>query len=166
MSDTAPIEPGDLCLDCGMCCNGHVFTHLALTESDRDTLRAAGLHHAGTQDRFDLPCRFLDGGRCTIYASRPAVCASYRCKTLAQAQDGAVSLDEAKERIDKVAELRRAFEAATPSGMTVQEAYAMAAREETPEHYLPLRLAYVALQVIIDRHLREDGDGIVRQRTG
>lgn len=166
LSGAVPIEPNDLCLDCGMCCGGHVFTHLALTEPDRDRLRAAGLHQAGSQDRFDLPCRFLDGARCLIYASRPAVCASYRCKTLAQAQDGAISLDEAKERLRKVARLRQAFETAIPDGMTMPNAIALATREETPKHYLPIRLAYVALQVIIDRHLREDGDGIVRQRMG
>lgn len=147
-----------------MCCGGHVFTHLALTPTDRERLRATGQSDAASQDRLDLPCRFLDVAMCTIYASRPSVCASYRCKTLAQAQDGAISLNEAKERLRKVARLRQAFEAAIPDEMTMPNAIALATREETPEHFLPMRLAYVALQAIIDRHLREDGDGIVRQR--
>lgn len=99
------------------------------------------------------------------------MCASYRCKTLAQAQDGAISFDEAKERLRKVAVLRRQFEAAIPEGMTVQDAIAMAAREPSPSqqqptHHMPLRLAFAALQAIIDRHIREDGEGIVRRRMG
>lgn len=171
MSGTAPIEPGELCLDCGICCAGPVFTHLNLTEPDRDNLRAAGRYEAAAQDRFDFPCRFLDGACCSIYASRPAVCAAYRCKTLALVQDGAIGLDEAKDRLSKVAELRRAFEAKIPDEMTMPDAIALATREETPgqpmpSQYLPMRLAFVALQAIIDRHLREDGDGIVRPLGG
>lgn len=163
------VQPGDLCLDCGMCCTSAVFTHVDLTGPDMDRLPGAGLGDAAAQHRLDFPCRFLDGARCTIYASRPAVCASYRCKTLAQAQDGTIDLSEAKNRLHKVAELRRAFEAAIPGGMTAADAIAAATRGEAPDqpmasHYLPMRLAFVALQAIIDRYLREDGDGIVRQR--
>src|SRR3546814_812889 len=94
LCESTAIQPKDLCLDCGMCCGGHVFNYLALTGSDRDRLRAVGLHDAAPQNRFDFPCQFLDGACCTIYLSRPAVCAAYRCKTLAEAQDGAISLDE------------------------------------------------------------------------
>jgi len=165
----ARIEPGVLCLDCGMCCTGAVFTHLDLTGPDKDRLHGAGLGDAATQHRLDFPCRFLDGARCSIYASRPAVCASYRCKTLAQAQDGMIDLSEAKDRLHKVVELRRAFEAQIPPGMAIKDAIVVAAREpstewELPKNHLELKLAFVALQAIIDRYLRADGDGIVRQR--
>lgn len=165
------IEPRDLCLDCGMCCGNYLHTHVEISPPDRDRLRAAGLDDTAPQNRFDFPCQFLDGACCTIYLSRPAVCAAYRCKTLAEAQDGAISLDEAKVRLRKVEELRRAFEAAIPDEMTIPAAIAMAASEETPGqpmpgHYLAMRLAFVALQAIIDRHLREEGDSVVRSRMG
>lgn len=171
LDESDAIQPGDLCLDCGMCCGGHVFTHLALAGPDRDKLRAADLYDAAAQDRLEFPCRFLDGACCTIYPSRPAVCASYRCKTLAQAQDGAISLDEAKGRLRKVAKLRRAFEAEIPDEMTLSDAIALAVSEQVPGqrmpgHYLPMRLAYVALQAIIDRHLREEKDAVVHSRMG
>lgn len=171
LSESTAIQPKDLCLDCGMCCGGHVFNYLALTGSDRDRLRAVGLHDAASQDRFNLPCQFLDGACCTIYASRPAVCASYRCKTLAQTQAGAISLDAAKVRLRKVAELRRAFEATIPDEMTMPDVIALATSEETPgqripNHYLPIRLTFVALQAIIDRHLREESDALVRAHMG
>ncbi|OGS50112.1 MAG: hypothetical protein A3J40_06870 [Erythrobacter sp. RIFCSPHIGHO2_12_FULL_63_10] len=154
-----------------MCCGNYLHTHVEFSPSDRNRLSAAGIDDTASQDRFDFPCQFLNGACCTIYPSRPAVCATYRCKTLTEAQSGAISLDEAKERLCKIAENRRAFEATVPEGMTIPAAIALAASEPTPgwqapDYFPKLRLSCVALQAIIDRYLREESDGVVHSRMG
>src|SRR5215470_7025634 len=97
-TDKASIEisPGDLCVQCGMCCDGSIFADVRLQpEDDPVRLAALGLVLKGAvlpsgsteaetnitptrpQPRapvFPQPCAMLQGCRCTIYAERPAHC--------------------------------------------------------------------------------------------
>lgn len=166
MSAPSTDDLSQLCLECGLCCSGAVFTHVVLKPGDRDRLRANGHEISADADRLEFSCQFLDGRKCTAYASRPRICSSYRCKTLAAAQSGEVSLNEARQTIREVTALYDNLAASMPGGKPVSTAHELMAEREPPpgmnqSEFNAMRLAFVALQTGIDHHIRQSGDAIV-----
>ena len=152
----------NLCLECGLCCDGSIFSHVELNKDDRERL---GISEGNP--RLSFPCKHLNGTRCTIYSKRPKICASYRCKTLTALELGQVTHDEAHKVIREAARLGREFEAAIPAGITRTQAIICVVKNQCPqeasnEEFLRLRLAYVALQAMVDRHMRQKGENVVQ----
>lgn len=108
MSDDASI-----CIGCGLCCDGTVVTHLALSdESDLGApLRALGVEVIVAADPpvFELPCPAVDRGVCTIFdRHRPHACAQFECGVLVNHEAGAIDRVEALARIDALRSARDA----------------------------------------------------------
>ncbi len=76
-------ERSDLCLACGLCCQG-ASDLVPLDDDELD--RAHRLHLPVVESplrlAFSLPCPRLEDRRCTVYPERPRTCASYACETL------------------------------------------------------------------------------------
>ena len=166
MIDPSPNELNNLCLSCGLCCNGAAFTHVALSQGDRDRLQQAGHKLAHAEDRISFPCQFLDGNRCSAYPERPRACRAYRCETLISVQAGEISLDEAHRKIASVVALNEKFIQAVPTGMDVPTARQLVVEDVLPPEmdqalYNAMRLAFVALQTGIDHHIRRAGTEVV-----
>jgi hypothetical protein len=70
-----------LCLKCGLCCNGVIFADVELRRSDdANRLRALGIPISNSgQGKFRQPCQALDGCRCQIYNERPQHCRQFEC---------------------------------------------------------------------------------------
>lgn len=70
-----------LCLSCGLCCDGNLFASVALGKSEAATLKAQGLGVVDAQGRLKLPqrCAALEGCHCRVYAARPFVCRRFDC---------------------------------------------------------------------------------------
>jgi Fe-S-cluster containining protein len=98
-------ERSDLCLSCGLCCQGVLHDLVPLDEDELD--RAARLRLPVVESplrlAFRLPCPRLDDRRCTVYAERPRTCASYACELLRAY--GAGEVDEATA-LGRIAEVR------------------------------------------------------------
>lgn len=97
-------EPS-ICIGCGLCCDGTVVTHLAVSdESDLGApLRALGVELlvAAEPPVFELPCPALDRGVCTIFhRHRPHACGQFECGVLIDHEAGVIGRSEALERID------------------------------------------------------------------
>jgi hypothetical protein len=83
----ARVKSGEqLCLACGLCCDGSLFGHVRLGPGDdAAALRARGLpvsagHVRAGAPRFAQPCAALCADRaCRLYAERPAQCRSFEC---------------------------------------------------------------------------------------
>lgn len=128
----APVE--ELCLGCGMCCNGVIFADVQLRSgedrkhfetlglefvSGRESPAAASpaqapraLRGAKNQPKFAQPCRALDGCRCRIYPERPRYCREFECLLFKNVKDGRLAtaaalriIQDARERADKVRNL-------------------------------------------------------------
>lgn len=89
----------ELCLRCGLCCDGTLFTRTPLLPDEAEALRARSAEvtpcaRSGTPG-LRQPCAALDGSRCTIYADRPASCRRYECLLHGALVEGEVDLDEA-----------------------------------------------------------------------
>jgi Fe-S-cluster containining protein len=93
-----------LCLRCGLCCDGTLFTHVPLRRTEVAPLRALGLPVKEREDGTPvLPqrCAALDGSRCTAYTERPEGCRRYHCHLFSALAEGEVSLDEALAVVDR-----------------------------------------------------------------
>lgn len=102
-----------LCLSCGLCCTGHLFSWVRLKATEIPRLQKLGVNVIRSDPRqrgFLQPCP-LWNGQCTIYDSPeyPHGCGAYNCKLLRELLDESVSLPKAlrvvkraKERIQEV----------------------------------------------------------------
>jgi uncharacterized protein len=75
----------ELCLKCGLCCNGVIFANVKLPPGD-DAARLCSLRlpvsipRSGVRvPRLNQPCAAFDGCRCRIYPDRPAYCRDFEC---------------------------------------------------------------------------------------
>jgi Fe-S-cluster containining protein len=112
------IESADLCLECGLCCNGVIFADVELQSSEAQSLRSKfqSLTSRGknAKVKFPQPCAAFDGCRCRVYADRPTYCRQFECLLLNNVQSGRIGRTEAsrmvrtaKERAEKVRSLLR-----------------------------------------------------------
>ena len=106
---SGPVE--NLCLSCGLCCDGALFRQIALQEQEQPL--------AGGEPVLMQPCRFFDG-TCTIYAERPAKCRTFQCLVLRQVRNGALSRTDADKLIRDARALIGRLDAALPqAGMAM-----------------------------------------------
>lgn len=123
MPDAAgPLTPSEqLCLACGLCCDGTLFDGVQLERGDSARkLNALGLPvityrgHAPVS-RFPQPCAALCVDRtCQIYADRPRQCRTFECKVFKEARDGLIEyaaalriVAKARRQADKARRLLR-----------------------------------------------------------
>lgn len=110
-----------LCLACGLCCDGSLFGHVRLGPGDdARRLRGLGLPVTRTRGRdvvtrFPQPCAALCADRaCRLYADRPAQCRDFECGVFAAAQAGRMEFPaalrlvrQARRRADTIRALLR-----------------------------------------------------------
>ncbi len=104
------VNPGDqLCVACGLCCDGTLFDLVKLEAGDdRAKLKALGLpvkvsRGAVPVARFPQPCVALCADRrCRLYADRPWQCRVFECGVLKDAKAGRISVAVALRLIKQV----------------------------------------------------------------
>ncbi len=106
VSRSTAVTAEDLCIACGMCCNGVIFADVHLQQGDsQPELQALGLRFegggAGTPAKFCQPCAAYDGARCRIYGQRPRYCREFECLLLKKFQEGRTSGQAALRQIRK-----------------------------------------------------------------
>jgi Fe-S-cluster containining protein len=98
---------GNICIECGLCCDGTIFDHAPLeTRDDLIPLRAAGVAFDQDLTQFSLPCAALEAQCCSVYESRPSICRAYRCALLKRVESGETDDDSARDIIATVIQLR------------------------------------------------------------
>jgi hypothetical protein len=88
----------DLCLECGLCCEGSLFLYVALGAGEVERLERCGLPVLRKRDGswvMRLGCRGLSGTRCTVYAERPVNCAGYFCALALALRAGRIGGEQA-----------------------------------------------------------------------
>jgi Fe-S-cluster containining protein len=119
--------PEEICLTCGLCCNGTIFADVALQPGDNvDQLESAGMVLCGgsrqktaaeNHARFSQPCAAFDGCRCRVYQQRPQHCRTFECLLLKSVKAGAREakaalsiIRSARDQADRVWRLLRELE--------------------------------------------------------
>ena len=115
----------NICLECGLCCNGVIFADGQLQPGDdvehlgklglRLKVPRANIASKHPQIRkFAQPCGAFDGCQCRIYRERPAYCRQFECALLKrvaageiEAQQGLRVIRKAKKQAARVARLLR-----------------------------------------------------------
>ncbi len=91
----------EICLTCGLCCNGVIFANLALQPGDdAERLRSLGLPVSAPRGvrqppYLSQPCAALEGCRCRVYGDRPSYCRQFECVLLKSAIAGRIATAEA-----------------------------------------------------------------------
>jgi Fe-S-cluster containining protein len=113
----------DICLGCGLCCDGTIFADVELRPTDEPSLlRKLGLP-VGTSRasrspsrpaKFAQPCAALQGCHCRIYQQRPTHCREFECVLLKSVKAGSANksaalrvIRTARERADRVRQMLR-----------------------------------------------------------
>ena len=93
----------NLCFRCGMCCNGYMFSKVAVEPEVVARLEAGGFKITKEEKgfRFSQPCTAYKGSRCSVYGYRPYTCRAFKCKLLNKYIEATISLNEAVAIIDK-----------------------------------------------------------------
>lgn len=91
-----------LCLACGLCCDGTLFDNVQLGPGDDgEKLKALGLPVAVSRAKtpisyFRQPCAALCADRaCRVYADRPLQCRNFECGVFKAAQAGRIDMGTA-----------------------------------------------------------------------
>ncbi len=98
-------DSNELCLECGLCCNGVIFADVQLEEGDdAEKLRSLGLalatRNAKSETRkFPQPCAAFVNGKCGIYAERPKYCRKFECALLKNVKIGRLDVVTARRII-------------------------------------------------------------------
>lgn len=110
-----------LCLACGLCCDGTLFGHVRLAPGDDPKrLKALGLPVTVSRAKTPVtfmrqPCSALCADRtCRVYADRPGQCRTFECGVFQGAQAGRIkfaaalrAVRQARRRADKIRRLLR-----------------------------------------------------------
>lgn len=106
-----------LCLACGLCCDGTLFADVELQPGDSaERLRELGQKLRRGKDaegnpvhKFAQPCPALGADcRCAFYAERPARCRDFDCALLRAVQAGTLPVATALRRIREARKQRDA----------------------------------------------------------
>ena len=116
-------EAETLCMTCGLCCTGHLFSWVQIKAAERSRLQQLGLkiiqpsarHHG-----FRQPCPMWDG-ECAIYRSKtyPSGCRSFNCKLLRELLDESISLSKASRVVKRTKERISSVEKFLPASKSV-----------------------------------------------
>src|SRR2546421_2813557 len=98
----------ELCLACGLCCNGALHTSVPVRPEHVRLVRKLGLTIEKTDDHelgFRLPCPLYQKDRCSAYPHHPPTCQKYRCALLQKYEDGEVTLKDSLTIVRNAKEL-------------------------------------------------------------
>ena len=97
----------DLCLACGICCEGVLHNHATAVPEELERIERLGisLYEKREYSAFALPCSCHVGQRCMVYEQRPTACGAYKCSLLQAAQEGVRSFSEAHRVVEQAREV-------------------------------------------------------------
>lgn len=150
----------NLCLECGLCCNGVMFSIVKLQPGESPkALGALGLRvKRGT---FTQPCAALDGLCCTIYEQRPTRCRLFECQQIQRIAAGELTESAALENIRevqrRVAELNALLEKAganNPRKSLYHRSVTALGETHPPQLLAEIAQASAALETMLDADFR------------
>ena len=88
-------DNSNLCLQCGLCCNGVIFADVAVRSISKIRILKKLGFQLTTRSRLSQPCAAFDGCRCTIYSQRPGQCKKFDCLLLEKVRSGQATQERA-----------------------------------------------------------------------
>ncbi len=160
MSDATHFDKGhdleskgtQLCLSCGLCCQGLLHDHARLETCETELATQLGLPLCpGNSDShaFSLPCPLYKGDRCSVYPNRPSVSGDYQCDLLKKFLQGMIGFEQSMALVKSAKELlsaiRQQIGNADPSHRIWQQVADFLERQENNSNSEELRRANAKL---------------------
>jgi len=100
----------NICLPCGLCCDGTLIGHVQLNREELSAVRELmDIEDESGNGFFLQPCsKYCDG--CSIYSQRPKQCASFNCGLLKSHEEKKLDSDSAIEIINRVKQKKSTIE--------------------------------------------------------
>jgi len=159
-----------LCLSCGLCCSGTVFSTITLDSDEPGRAEQAGFTLVRDPASGSLgaaqPCPQLEGTACRLYGAwRPRACGGYACKVLEGLRGGALSTEEALAQIARIkariAQLLPAMGERSLRELLAEAAELTRSKAITPENAAWI-MAIGAVNREIDQTIRHPGQSSFR----
>jgi uncharacterized protein len=156
-------DASSLCVSCGLCCNGVLFTNVGVEPFEVPKLQALGQEvERGRGDRlqFRQPCPHHHEGRCGIYAERFLKCRTFRCALLKRVEAGEAGLAEARATVAQAHTMLARVTQLEPAASQfrarakLRAAPAPAGGEEDAARRRRLLIESLALDLFFDRKFR------------
>jgi hypothetical protein len=159
-------DGSELCLSCGMCCDGSLFSDGRLLDDEVDRARSLDMAIvapivADGLSRFRQPCACFRDGSCAVYDTwKPDVCTTYRCELLDGFTAGTIDLASCRDVVGSVQSVQHELEAAMglESGAFTYArllTYALTVRpHEEPERHVRFMAACNRYLELGKRHFR------------
>lgn len=104
-----PVSEQEICVGCGLCCDGTLFHQALLQPGERGHLPEKieeQYVEAGDREAFRLPCAYFSG-KCTIYDQpRAHICGAFRCRVLHKVADQTLAQQQAMQTVRDALRLR------------------------------------------------------------
>jgi uncharacterized protein len=99
-------DASTLCIKCGLCCLGTLFSHVQVHPHEVQQVKELGLtlRERGKDTVFDQACSAFKDGCCSVYKSRPKQCVTYICKLNKDVMNATCSLSEGLDIVQDVKE--------------------------------------------------------------
>jgi hypothetical protein len=115
------IDSENICLACGLCCDGTLIGHVQLKQEEVPALSELMDLEGDKENGFFLhPCqKYCEG--CTIYQDRPVQCASFKCGLLKSVEQRKTDYTSALRSIEELKQKRKGLEQSlTESGIILK----------------------------------------------
>ena len=154
-------EESRLCLSCGLCCSGTVYSAIPLDADETELAQRAGFKLAPNAEgalEACQPCPQLEGTACRLYGSwRPRACGAYACRLLLAVRAGDMEPDRAVAEVARIKALIARHlpdHANRPLRELVSEAADLTRRGAITPDRAQLVVAVGAVNLEIDRVIR------------
>jgi len=99
-SGSTALDANRLCMDCGLCCSGTLFSYVTLKKDEHkklDPSKFTLLEKSKDKFSFKQPCSCLSNNTCTAYFSRPSTCQNFYCILQRKVMNGSIALVEGQK---------------------------------------------------------------------
>lgn len=119
-SGSSSDEDTALCVGCGLCCDGTLYSRVRAEVEEEARLEKLGHQLTSVEGSryFLLPCQHHESGRCSIYQERFAKCRSFECALLRRYEAGELDLAEARTKIRTAKELLARIKVIAPADLS------------------------------------------------
>jgi uncharacterized protein len=162
-ADPPMSDASSLCVSCGLCCNGVLFSNARAQPEEVPRLRELGLEVEqvrGDRLQFRLPCPHHHEGHCGIYSDRFVKCRTFRCALLKRLDSGETSLADARATVEQARKMLARVTDLDPAWAQFRvrsQPPAPPAADETAEETdrrRRLKIEALALDLFFDRKFR------------
>jgi hypothetical protein len=97
LDNNSAINSSLICQDCGLCCDGVLFSHVTISANAKNRLPLADTKVVENKIKMKFPCNYMCGSSCSVYHIRPNKCKTYSCNLLKSLIKEEIKYNEAKK---------------------------------------------------------------------